>query len=1004
MKRGILSGLMIFMGTIVLSAINIAVDIAPASDIGENIIPNSGFELRDGDAPSSWRFNPGKANASFSLITDAHSGGTAVFISNSAPYGPNIFGQIILAKNISLEPGQQYTLSLYLKSANPGNAWAGGCNGWNMRMTLPKTGANWQRVIKTFIAGPNDRDCPIMINTDSPTEGIIIDSVKLEKGPHATTFFDKDSFGGKCAVTLDVPGRLSAVSNEARVSAYLYVPADNTPFTVSLLDENNNVLRSAEKKASSGMNRVAMTLSITDDTPGNNRYRISVAAGGIRKEASFELFSPAQYLALIRRSSLAVEELKSVIDVSDKKGVQAPFARAARAIAGRFLKIAEIKYNAGLIPEAADDVRYIEATCRRESDAQKAVLAGSARAITIPDPALATVTIRNGNFYAGNEPVMLIGGMGYGELLAELDVYRDYGFNILGDDFNSYSALRMMTNDGVCDESVFPRFKASWDKLTGQNVAIAYNPTLHYFPFWAMQKYPDITGGDVVDVLPDWSGLGRHRTKRHKIYGGFFPFAIDSPNLRTLVSDYYRKLAPALCDHPSMHVVWLMNEPTYKSKDTNYVRQFCESLANKYGTIDRLNTVWNTNIAAFEKITPPPSRSPGYSDWLSFHQDQVASWFEWLAAEFKKNCPKALLSNKPMAWTLLSPENGIDFEREALLWDIPGCDAGRKPLTENEFSFGWTEPIMLFDFQRSVAPGKPLADHEYHYIHEPDVSSEYVRATYFHSYFHGLRMSQFWVWSKGDIGIDKGGAGMQHTAWSQPKVTWGTATAALDIRRLAKYVAAFPGTPEVFFYFSKPSLYLNHDAYVKTLTSAYRAGIALDAPVGFITDRMIKNGDLKKCRLLVVAGATHAEKEIIDAVQQYIASGGKAVFIGDCLTQDNYGRQITSPGGSIKRIADGKPRELAATFDTLFTQADIARPVRVLTAKGDAAAWPVESRTAVVGGKRIVYIVGLNATATDIRLSAETPFSGWEDLITGERGTGTPFTVKPMDVKLLRLE
>jgi len=85
-----------------------------------------------------------------------------------------------------------------------------------------------------------------------------------------------------------------------------------------------------------------------------------------------------------------------------------------------------------------------------------------------------------------------------------------------------------------------------------------------------------------------------------------------------------------------------------------------------------------------------------------------------------------------------------------------------------------------------------------------------------------------------------------------------------------------------------------------------------------------------------------------------------------------------------------------------LTGAGVSRPVRALTQDGKPA-WPVECRSAVVDGKRVCYLIGLNKEPMKIRLSASPAVSAWEDLASGEKGSGDSFELKPMEVRLLSL-
>ncbi|NLC57804.1 MAG: hypothetical protein GX774_13290 [Armatimonadetes bacterium] len=977
---------------------------ADAAGVGQNLVPNPSFEEVAQGRPVGWSWDRRNTDATFALVNDAHSGRHAVRITNGTPTSPHVFGQMVLAGGVRLTPGQTYTLSLYAKSRDPGIAWVGGGEGWWMRLLLSGTGGKWRRFTQTFVA--RESVFPLMVNTDGPTTGFLVDDIKLEQGDHPTPFLDALETR-PVELVLEAPTVLSVPGAEATLRAFIHVGegASPGPARVTLSPAGGKPLTATTRALPPGLSR--LQISWTPGARPAQHWQVTVKVGNRTEQASLQLYTAASYQAAEREARAAIAALQATKARAAARGVPTNYARAARVIAQRFLGVAARKRDADLLPAATADAQFLAALCREQDATLRATLAGKQPRREVPNPSLTGLRLGDGCFWAGDEPVMLVGALGYDELERELDTYRDYGFNVIGDDFNAFSAFQMLRGEEQWDETALPRLAANWDRLRQLNLVAAYNPTLHYFPEWALTRYPDITGGDPVDRLPDWSGLNRHAGQRVKTYGGFFPFAIDSPNLRRLVSRYYGKLMPELAKHSLFHVIWLMNEPTYRSTDPHYLELFRAYLRRKFPDIAALNAAWGTQHPSFDAIGyPAQAGSPAKWDWLTFHQDQVASWFEWLAAEIKQHHPRALLSNKPMAWTLLHPEEGIDWEREAELWEIPGCDASRSPDTST-YAFGWVEAAMLFDFQKSVAPEKPLADHEYHYVHSPNLSSEYVRATYFHSYLHGLRMSQFWVWSTGQIGPGAAGAGMDHTAWSQPRVAWGTATAALDLRRLARYIAAFPGRPKVRLYYSRPSLYLDHATHTGGILHAYQAANGLDAPVGFITDRMIRAGKLDGCELLIVPAATHVERNVRAAIEAYARAGGHVALLGESLSRDEYGRPhptpLALPDDRTVRLEKVDRDALVPALEQAYQWAGVSRPVRALTPQGRPA-WPVECRVAVVDGRRVCAIVGLNREPVTVRLEAQPPVRGWEDLITGRRGKGRTLTVKPLDVSLLRLE
>jgi hypothetical protein len=177
----------------------------------------------------------------------------------------------------------------------------------------------------------------------------------------------------------------------------------------------------------------------------------------------------------------------------------------------------------------------------------------------------------------------------------------------------------------------------------------------------------------------------------------------------------------------------------------------------------------------------------------------------------------------------------------------------------------------------------------------------------------------------------------------------------------------------------------------------YEAANGLDAPVGFVTDRMIKAGRLKEFKLVVVPAAQYIEEEVLSRLQQYVSGGGRIVLVGKSLVYDENRKARAAKFGSIGlKSAEQLSREL----DQAYTAARITRPLRLKTVDGQNG-WPIEFRCSNADTEQVCYIIGLNKTPMTIDITGRMPGPAWRDLISGEEGTGSRFVIKPLEVRLL---
>jgi len=991
------------------AAMRVTIDTDAAVQPGPNLVANGGFEAAEADQPVGWRWDQRNTDAVFELAQPGRRGGKCVRIANTTPSSPHVYGQLVLAEPVALTPGETYVLSGYAQSIDPGPAWIGGGDGWWMRIPLAGTAGRWRRFSRAFVAREGDTRFALMINTDGPTEGFLVDDVKLEPGGTPTPV----ALGpdGELAADLDFESPIDVPADDWTFGVVLSAPsaAPGCVLRCEARDAAGALLAVGEGRADLPAGVAAASVTCPLGGLGNLTGKLSVslsAADGrsAGDEAPVALYTQSGFRERYAGVGPAVDGLRRAVRRARAAGRTVAYPVAALQVADRFGPVVEATAAAGNVRLAqvyADDLVRI---CS-EAVEQVARIERGAPDPSIPDPPMADLEFDGRNPVSRGQPVNLVGPLGYGELYDELDTVRNYGFNVVGDDFDAFASLAMVTGPDTVDATAVPRLLENWDRLHGLNLAISFNPTLHYFPEWAITRFPDITGGDPVERVPDWSGLGRDRGQRTKVYGGFFPFAIESPTVRSLVERYYAALFPKVKDHKSFHLYWLMNEPTYRSSDPEYLRAYRRFLRERHGDIATLNARWGTDFESFAAI--PPARepsSPGRFDFMTFHRAHVTDWFEMLAAEVRRHDPKAVLSNKPMAWTIMQPDDGIDFERQAEIFDIPGCDAGRSP-GSGEYAFGWDGATFLFDFYSSVAPSKPQADLEYHYVHEPEVTEDYVRASYWQSYLHGLRVSTFWVWARGQLGSGEAGAGMTHTAWSQPNVGWGTASAALDLRRLAWAVAEFPPPAEVALYFSTASLYLGGADYQAAMANAYRGLFFLDTPVGFVTDRMLAEGRTKGLKVVVLPACRWVERESLERLRALAARGMKLVVLGDGPAFDEYCRTHPSdgllPAEGVTGGRLGSPEEIRAQVGPVLDAAGVRRPIRCLRDDGGAPE-AVECRSVVYKGGVLCSLLNLGKAPVRIRLEHGGEAVGsWKDLIGDAKSDSGWLELRPSDPQLL---
>ena len=109
---------------------------------------------------------------------------------------------------------------------------------------------------------------------------------------------------------------------------------------------------------------------------------------------------------------------------------------------------------------------------------------------------------------------------------------------------------------------------------------------------------------------------------------------------------YIEKVVNHWKDHPALESWMLTNEASQSpSFHPLAIDRYKNWLAEKYGSIDELNSEWSTYFSSFDEIQPSKHWiKKGYWNWepafLDFHyfwQDHLSWWLEWIAKEVRKH-------------------------------------------------------------------------------------------------------------------------------------------------------------------------------------------------------------------------------------------------------------------------------------------------------------------------------------------------------------------------------
>ena len=420
--------------------------------------------------------------------------------------------------------------------------------------------------------------------------------------------------------------------------------------------------------------------------------------------------------------------------------------------------------------------------------------------------------------------------------------------------------------------------KQTLENADKSNIAVNLLISLHYFPEFYKNKYPEIYATNFNMKQNIWH-----------------------PKAKELQEEYLRFLIPQIKDYKSLKTICLTNESnfnTLKFRDfyTPYWHQYLEKFYN--GDINALNSNYDTSYTSFDEVDlpehPTDKTAKGY-DWALFNGEVLTRWHQWMADIIHEYVPNLPINNKNMhyaetAWFQSNDTvyGGMDFEMASTFSEINGCDANKNYTSTN----GVAKIISWYDYLTSIKDA-PIDNSEDHML--PDGSldfsennAKYTGLDLWEGAIHGRGLSQIWVWDyKYSTNHYLG-----HSPGIRPDLIAEAGRTNLDLNRLAYEITALQNAPrEVLHLYSRESsLYYDsrnpwarRGLYDNTLYNGLRTEYA--------TESQIDKIDASKYKLLMIPRLHHVKEATLQKIKKFVDDGGKVVIYGtDSLRYNEYNK------------------------------------------------------------------------------------------------------------------
>ena len=858
-------------------------------------IYNPGFE--ESAAGWGWRIMNGCRVSYHVDTTNPHSGKRCLVFVNESGVQANVYGR--LEQGVGVLPDTQYELSAWARGVDVGGAqMTSHFTDWNTyTLNLPTGTFGWQKVSTVFRTKPGQCVLTLGFNSVNTSKELAIDDIALR--PIGVELKGSGAGGSFLAparlVGDNAPGYTGVFLNSA-------LKADATVEITVSAGDRSLLRKRATLKA--GKDEIEQDWNIGKAPAGGLTCLVrvldrrgNVMASGSSKIAKVE--SPIS--AEIDRAQAKLATFNDLYAKCRARKIPLDYPTVTKTLLAQFIPYAREDVQKGQDWRA----QFAATDFNRALDDSIADMQAY-----LADPSVAPNAVRfrtgkvgiDGVSFIGDRvddhgaksrgPVFFCGYGHFGQVQTDMPRWPGYGTNIIQIEFGGLAATLPAENE-VSLKAALGTAK-SLDEAAKHNVRIDVLLSTHYFPQWALDKWPKLARGG----------------------GGFLNYCVDAPEAKVLVEEYLRTVIPLLKDKPALNSFCLTNEPVLNraAESDNTKPMWAEYLAKVHGDVKTMNERYGTSYAEFEEVPPPGNESydaPQFYDWCVFNQERFAAWHKWMADIVHQIAPNVPIHAKMMSMALphrFTISWGCDPELFGQLSDINGNDCLIRGLP----SGGWAIPFhlqnMSYDLQRSLNY-KPVFNSENHPTDDRSTYSvppEHFRTTLWQGAIHGQGATTFWVWERTfDIASDLYGNVMD-----RPGCAGAVGTTCLDLNRFAGEVTALQNVKApVAIVFSIASI-TRSAKYLEVVNHVYNAlnydGIKID----FISEKQLaasmmgrdlKSRPITEYKMIIFPQVSNVLPATFDAVRKLPVST-RLVIVGESLSKDPYGKEY--PRAELTAIRD----------------------------------------------------------------------------------------------------
>lgn len=943
-------------------------------------VTNPGFE--DGTAGWSWQVING-CQVSYALDTvNPHSGKQCLVFTSASGVAPNVYGRF--ATGISVVPTATYELSCWVRGEDVAEgAGSSHMTDWNSyQLDFPSGTYGWKKISTTFTTKPGQNGLNLGINITNKCKALAIDDITLKP-------LGGQLQGDGLSGIILVPQTVTGHDTDTPVCVLLESSTKSAVAVEAVLSNGTNAIGLKRQSVKVGETKAEWTWN-TGRSPFG-KYDCSVRVLDTDGKAltsgksTFEVVT-SPTLDDLDKVEARMKDFNALYARCKAAGIRLDYPTAAKTMIDQFLPLAREDVRMGYEYRAKWAVNDLNRSIDDATTQMQSYLG---------DPKLAPIVKRyktgkvsiDGLSFLGDRvdslgakdrgPLFFCGYGHFYQARGDMPKWPGYGVNLI--QAAEFGPAQVFPAEDKVDLTQVKTLIHTLDDAAKHNVRVDWLLSPHYFPGWAIQKYPQLAKGG----------------------GGFFGFCPDDPAAKQIVEKFIRLVVPMIKDKPALHSICLTNEPVFNNLANcdNTKQLWIDYLTRAHGDIATLNKRYGTSYASLADV--PYGGDPQAYDWIVYDQQRFTAWHKWMADLIHQIAPNIPTHAKVMS-TEFNPGClgfGTDTELFANALEINGNDCYEFPTGNPDWP---CDPWMMgtcYDLQRSSA-AKPVFNSENHIA--PDGSNYYINPEHFRfalwqGAIHGQGATTIWVWEHAHDNNN----GFIGSVMDRPACAQAVGTTCLDLNRFADEVTALETAkaPAAIVY-SMSSMVKNGGPHSGAVQGVYYALDMSGIKVDFITEKQLAEGKGSQYKLIIFPEVKSITEAAFEGINTLPAST-HLMLIGDCLAQNQYGKAL--PADSVKAVKDratvlangDAEKVLWPALRTQLKAAGGAPEISVVDATTGQPIWGVEWLPVTYKGKTIVNIINLRGKPYDVKLM-KNGTERWSRDLLSPTGRDKVTTLKPL--------